>query len=35
MTSSEYWWEPPLAGTEADQFLGALDRLRDLPLEGR
>ena len=22
------WWEPPLAGTEAEQVVGALDRLR-------
>jgi hypothetical protein len=23
-----YWWEPPLAGTEVEQLVGALDRLR-------
>ncbi len=28
MTNSDYWWEPPLAGTEVEQLLGALDRLR-------
>ena len=28
MTNSDYPWEPPLAGTEAEQVLGALDRLR-------
>jgi len=28
MTSSDYWWEPPLAGTEAEHLVGALDRLR-------
>jgi hypothetical protein len=28
MTSSDYPWEPPLAGTEAEQLIGALDRLR-------
>ena len=28
MTSSDYWWEPPIAGTEAEQLVGALDRLR-------
>jgi hypothetical protein len=28
MTSNEYWWEPPMAGTEAEQLIGALDRLR-------
>lgn len=28
MTDSEYPWEPPLAGTEAEQLTGALDRLR-------
>jgi hypothetical protein len=25
---SDYWWEPPIAGTEAEHLLGALDRLR-------
>jgi hypothetical protein len=25
---SEFWWEPPLAGTEVEQLVGALDRLR-------
>jgi hypothetical protein len=28
MTSSDVPWEPPLAGTEPEQLLGALDRLR-------
>src|SRR3954462_14235213 len=28
MTDSATWWEPPLAGTEAEHLLGALDRLR-------
>lgn len=28
MTASDYWWEPPLAGTEAEHLVGALDRLR-------
>jgi Protein of unknown function (DUF664) len=28
MTDSETPWEPPLAGTEAEHLLGALDRLR-------
>ena len=28
MTNSEYPWEPPLAGTEAEHLVGALDRLR-------
>jgi hypothetical protein len=28
MTSSECPWEPPLAGTEAEHLVGALDRLR-------
>jgi uncharacterized protein DUF664 len=28
MTTDDYWWEPPLAGTEAEQIVGALDRLR-------
>jgi Protein of unknown function (DUF664) len=28
MTNSDYPWEPPLAGTEAEQLAGALDRLR-------
>lgn len=28
MTESDYWWEPPLAGTEAEHLIGALDRLR-------
>lgn len=27
-TEDDYWWEPPLAGTEAEQLIGALDRLR-------
>jgi Protein of unknown function (DUF664) len=28
MTNSDYPWEPPLAGTEAEHLAGALDRLR-------
>jgi hypothetical protein len=28
MASSDYPWEPPLAGTEAEHLAGALDRLR-------
>jgi hypothetical protein len=28
VTNSDYWWEPPLAGTEAEHLVGALDRLR-------
>jgi hypothetical protein len=28
MTNSDYPWEPPLAGGETEQLLGALDRLR-------
>jgi hypothetical protein len=28
MTDSDYPWEPPLAGTEVEHLLGALDRLR-------
>ena len=28
MTDNETPWEPPLAGTEAEQLIGALDRLR-------
>jgi hypothetical protein len=28
MTDNEYPWEPPLAGTEVEHLLGALDRLR-------
>jgi hypothetical protein len=28
MTISDYPWEPPMAGAEADQLTGALDRLR-------
>jgi hypothetical protein len=28
MTNSEYPWEPPLAGTEVEHLLGALNRLR-------
>lgn len=28
MTSNDTPWEPPLAGTEAEQLVGALDRLR-------
>jgi hypothetical protein len=26
--NSDYWWEPPIAGTEAEHLVGALDRLR-------
>lgn len=25
---TDYWWEPPVAGTEAEHLTGALDRLR-------
>jgi len=28
MTDNDCWWEPPLAGTETEHLLGALDRLR-------
>jgi hypothetical protein len=28
MTTNDYPWEPPLAGTEIEQLVGALDRLR-------
>jgi Protein of unknown function (DUF664) len=28
MTTNDYPWEPPVAGTETEQLLGALDRLR-------
>ncbi|TMR97440.1 DUF664 domain-containing protein [Nonomuraea basaltis] len=28
MTDSDHWWEPPLAGTEAEHLVGTLDRLR-------
>ena len=28
MTNSDYPWEPPLAGTEAEHLAGALGRLR-------
>jgi len=28
MTNSDYPWDPPLAGTEAEHLVGALDRLR-------
>jgi hypothetical protein len=28
MTVDDYPWEPPIAGTEAEQLVGALDRLR-------
>jgi hypothetical protein len=28
MTDTDYPWEPPLAGTEAEHLIGALDRLR-------
>jgi hypothetical protein len=28
MTDTDYPWEPPMAGTEAEQLIGALERLR-------
>lgn len=28
MTETDPWWEPPLAGTEVEHLVGALDRLR-------
>ena len=28
MTSSDFPWEPPMAGTEVEHLVGALDRLR-------
>jgi hypothetical protein len=28
MTNTDYPWEPPMAGTEAEHLIGALDRLR-------
>lgn len=28
MTNSDHWWEPPVAGSEAEHLAGALDRLR-------
>jgi hypothetical protein len=28
MSNRDIPWEPPLAGTEAEQLIGALDRLR-------
>lgn len=28
MTDNDCWWEPPLAGTEIEHLVGALDRLR-------
>ncbi len=28
MTANDYWWEPPLAGTDEAHLVGALDRLR-------
>jgi uncharacterized damage-inducible protein DinB len=28
MTDGDSWWEPPLAGTEVEHLVGALDRLR-------
>jgi len=28
MSNDDTWWEPPLAGTEAEHLVGALDRLR-------
>ncbi len=28
MTTNDYWWEPPLAGSEAEHLAAALDRLR-------
>ena len=30
MTNTDYPWEPPMAGTEAAQLTGALDRLRTI-----
>lgn len=30
MTNSDFPWEPPIAGTEAEQITGALDRLRTI-----
>jgi Protein of unknown function (DUF664) len=27
-TDNDIWWEPPLAGSEAEHLIGALDRLR-------
>jgi Protein of unknown function (DUF664) len=30
MADSDYPWEPPLAGTEVEQLVGALDRLRTI-----
>jgi pimeloyl-ACP methyl ester carboxylesterase len=37
MTNSDHPWEPPLAGTEAEHVVGALDRLRTTsrPVSGR
>lgn len=26
--ADDFWWEPPIAGTETEQLLGSLDRLR-------
>ncbi|BCB89054.1 mycothiol transferase [Phytohabitans suffuscus] len=28
MTDNDHWWEPPIAGSEAEHLVGALDRLR-------
>jgi len=28
VTDDDYWWEPPLAGSEVEHLTGALDRLR-------
>jgi uncharacterized damage-inducible protein DinB len=28
MSDPDYWWEPPMAGTEAEHLVGALDRMR-------
>ena len=28
MSNDDYPWEPPLAGTDAEQLIGSLDRLR-------
>src|SRR4029077_15946140 len=28
MSNPDYWWEPPLAGSEAEHLAGALDRMR-------
>ena len=28
MTDNDYWWEPPMAGTETEHVVGALERMR-------